>query len=81
MDRVADVQQQCTKRNGKRHERLKSWFACHTLALATYRMTSRWPQREVYGLTSQARKAGYSAAANIAEGAAKRGTAEFRRAF
>jgi four helix bundle protein len=33
----------------------------------------------VYGLTSQARRAGYSAAANIAEGAAKRGSGEFRR--
>jgi four helix bundle protein len=66
-------------RDGKRHERLKSWAACHELALAVYRITRNWPPREQYGLTSQARKACYSASANIAEGSAKRGTREFRR--
>jgi four helix bundle protein len=66
-------------KNGKRHERLKSWSACHAVALAVYRVTQRWPSHEAYGLTSQARKAAYSASANIAEGAAKRGNAEFRR--
>jgi four helix bundle protein len=49
------------------------------MALATYRATQKWPAHEAYGLTSQARKAAYSASANIAEGSAKRGNAEFRR--
>jgi four helix bundle protein len=62
-----------------RHEGLKSWVACHELALAVYRLTSEWPSREQYGLTSQARRAAYSAAANIAEGSAKKGKREFRR--
>jgi four helix bundle protein len=66
-------------RNGKRHERLKSWLACHDLALAIYKATKEWPKSELYGLTSQARRSAYSAAANIAEGSAKRGSAEFRR--
>jgi four helix bundle protein len=66
-------------KNGKRHEGLKSWSACHAMALAVYRVTQKWPGHEAYGLTSQARKAAYSASANIAEGAAKRGSAEFRR--
>ena len=66
-------------RDGKRHERLKSWTACHELALAIYRVTQDWPANELYGLTSQARRAAYSASANIAEGSAKRGAREFRR--
>jgi four helix bundle protein len=66
-------------RDGKRHERLKAWASCHELALAIYRLTKDWPTSEQYGLTSQARRAAYSASANIAEGSAKRGTREFRR--
>jgi four helix bundle protein len=62
-----------------RHESLKSWVSCHQLALAVYRVSSRWPKTEQYGLTSQARRAAYSAAANIAEGSAKRGKKEFCR--
>lgn len=66
-------------RNSKRHERLKAWIACHELVLAIYQATRSWPQSELYALTSQTRRAAYSAAANIAEGAAKRGSREFRR--
>ena len=62
-----------------RHEGLKAWVACHELVLAVYRVTSEWPSCERYGLTSQARRAAYSAAANIAEGSAKRGSREFCR--
>ena len=66
-------------RNGARHERLKAWVACHELVLSVYRVSSTWPSAERYGLTSQARRAAYSTAANIAEGSAKRGCREFRR--
>ncbi|MFL5402746.1 MAG: four helix bundle protein [Gemmatimonadales bacterium] len=62
-----------------RHQGLKSWVACHELVLASYRISSTWPSREQYGLISQARRAAYSAAANIAEGSAKRGNREFCR--
>jgi len=65
--------------NKPRHTRLKSWIACHDLALRVYRLTAEWPRDERYGLTSQARRAAYSAAANIAEGSAKQGGREFRR--
>jgi four helix bundle protein len=66
-------------RKGPRYEGLKSWVACHELVLTIYRVTSEWPSKEHYGLTSQAKRAAYSAAANIAEGSAKQGVREFRR--
>ena len=62
-----------------RHERVRAWDLCHELTLAVYRATETWPKHELYGLTSQIRRAAVSAAANLAEGAAKLGSREFRR--
>ena len=61
------------------YERFQAWQACHELVLSLYRLTHAWPRDEMYGLTSQVRRAGVSAASNIAEGSAKRGVREFRR--
>jgi hypothetical protein len=61
------------------YERFHAWQACDALALAVYRLTREFPRSELYGITSQARRAAFSAAANIAEGSAKRGRAEFAR--
>ena len=61
------------------YERLKAWERCHQLCVAVYDQTNAWPAAERYGLTSQARRAAHSAAANIAEGCAKKGPKEFRR--
>jgi len=52
---------------------------CHQLLLAVYEATKGFPKHELYGLTSQARRAAFSSAVNIVEGAAKRGPREFRR--
>jgi four helix bundle protein len=60
-------------------ERFDAWQRCHELALAVYQATERFPSPERYGLTSQARRAAFSSAANIAEGSAKRGRREFGR--
>ena len=57
--------------SGKRYKRVKAWQACHDLALAIYRASRTWPDTERFGLISQGRRAAFSAAANIAEGAAK----------
>jgi four helix bundle protein len=61
------------------YQRIKAWERCHQLCVAVYSVTRSWPHTERYGLTSQARRAAYSAAANIAEGCAKKGSREFRR--
>ncbi len=60
-------------------EELAAWRAAHALALEIYRATEAFPRSELFGLVSQLRRSAYSVGANIAEGQAKRGPAEFRR--
>ena len=58
---------------------LKVWEKAHSLTLDVYRVTKLLPREEIYGLTSQIRKASVSIGANIAEGACRNGDAEFAR--
>ena len=60
------------------HE-LKVWQKAHELTLAVYRVTAPFPREELYGLTSQLRRASASVAANLAEGCGRSGDAEFAR--
>jgi len=61
------------------YERFQAWKLSYELTLDVYRITATFPKHELYGLTSQSRRAAFSVVANIAEGSAKRGSAEFRR--
>jgi four helix bundle protein len=61
------------------YERFTAWKLSYALALKVYEATDSFPRSELYGLTSQVRRAAFSVVANIAEGAAKRGRREFRR--
>jgi len=61
------------------YERLHAWRVSHELALAVYRVTKLFPPDERYGLTSQTRRAAFSAAVNIVEGSSRRSAKEFRR--
>ena len=52
------------------------WRKAHEYALSVYRLTSHFPKEEMYGLTTQMRRAAVSVPANIAEGFVKRGRAD-----
>jgi len=61
------------------YKRFAAWRRSYELALKVYNATDSFPKRELYGLTSQSRRAAFSIVANIAEGSAKKGAPEFRR--
>src|SRR6266498_4506069 len=61
------------------YEKLHAWRECHELALAVYRVTKSFPADERYGLTSQLRRAAFSAPVNIVEGSSRKSRKEFRR--
>lgn len=58
---------------------LKVWQKAHELTLAVYRATASFPREELYGLTSQLRRAAASVPANLAEGRCRRSDREFGR--
>ena len=49
------------------------WQKAHQWVLDVYRYSDDFPKREIYGLTSQIRRAAISVPANIAEGFKKKG--------
>ncbi|MFI5396027.1 MAG: four helix bundle protein [Candidatus Binatia bacterium] len=57
----------------RKFEDLIVWQKAHALVLGVYRESASFPRTEVYGLTSQMRRAAVSVPANIAEGFKKRG--------
>jgi four helix bundle protein len=61
------------------HHNLEAWQQAFTLVKTIYVATSKFPKDELYGLTSQMRRAAVSIPSNIAEGAARESTAEFLR--
>jgi four helix bundle protein len=58
---------------------LKVWEKAHAITLDLYSASRSFPRDEVYGLTSQMRRASASIGANIAEGSCRKGDAEFGR--
>jgi four helix bundle protein len=61
------------------YRNLKIWQRSIELSIAVYKLTSGFPREEVYGLTSQLRRAAVSAASNIVEGYGRASRGEFRQ--
>jgi four helix bundle protein len=57
----------------------KVWEKSHGLTLEVYKVTTTFPGEELYGLTSQIRRACASIPANIPEGCGRDGNAELAR--
>src|ERR1051325_5800610 len=62
----------------KPHKKLLCWQKSMELSVVVYRLTETFPRAELYGLTSQIRRAAVSVPANISEGAAGRSPDEFK---
>ena len=58
---------------------LKVWAKAHELAVGVYRTTREFPREELFGLTSQLRRAASSIGANIAEGCGRRSDGDLTR--
>ncbi len=68
------------RRSGVRDFRkLKVWGRGHRLTLAVYEVTAAFPSEELYGLTSQMRRASAAIPANIAEGCGRGSNADLAR--
>ena len=61
----------------KGYKKLKIWEKAHKLAMEIYKISSKFPKEELYGLTSQIRRAAFSISLNIVEGHASNSKKDF----
>ena len=64
---------------GKSFLDLIVWQRAVDMTASVYELTDSFPRKEIYGLTSQLRRAAVSVASNIAEGAGRGSKKEFRQ--
>ena len=53
------------------YTKIKAWQLADDLTVAIYEETRKFPREEIYGFTSQLRRAAYSVPANIVEGSSR----------
>ena len=75
---VTNHQSQITKKM-KTHKDLDVWKNAIDFVVELYQVTAQFPKEEMYGITSQMRRAAVSIPSNIAEGAARNHKSEFRQ--
>ena len=61
------------------HTKLRAFELADEVAILIYRATRGFPKEEIYGLTSQMRRAAVSVASNLVEGCARESQAEYLR--
>lgn len=61
------------------HKSLNVWKESMALVEDTYKIVSSFPREEMYGVTSQIKRSAVSVPSNIAEGAGRKGKAEWMR--
>ncbi len=61
------------------HTKLRAFELADELALIIYQATKDFPREEMYGLTSQMRRAAVSVPSNIVEGCARESQVEYLR--
>ncbi len=64
------------QQNERPHKRLDLWMKAIEMVTKVYEVTKEFPKEEVYGLTSQLRRAAVSVPSNIAEGLTRRSAAD-----
>ena len=57
--------------------KIKAWMLADDLAVAAYEVSKCFPREEIYGITSQIRRAASSVAANIVEGASRESAKDY----
>jgi four helix bundle protein len=58
---------------------LRVWSKAHSMTIGIYKATRDFPREELFGITSQMRRAASSIGANIAEGTGRRSDGELTR--
>ena len=65
--------------DSRAHRNLDVWKKSMAFVKDIYQATELFPSSEIYGLTSQMRRAAVSIPSNLAEGAARKGKKEFNQ--
>ena len=63
----------------QRFTQLRVWARSHAFTLTIYKETEAFPRKEVFGVTSQLRRAAISVPCNIAEGSKRRHRCDYAR--
>ncbi|MBP9191556.1 MAG: four helix bundle protein [Ignavibacteria bacterium] len=63
------------------HKRLEVWSLSIEVIKFIYKITEEFPKSEIYGISSQMRRASVSVSSNLAEGCSRKSSKEKKRFF